>query len=230
MHKTIIAIVGLIGLGVSQAHAYTFDRSLPSDVANQMKLDLDFVASIEGSQATPLHQRIFGAVSGSIYKGFFESRINVIGFNSCGGGAAVACVIPWYGSDKMWVTKNYIQFSHPQVARLMVVFHESRHSEVNNGNWSHATCPVPFRDEQGNDKKSIWTGAPLAGEDACDETPFGSYGSSTIMLKNISKYCANCTDKVKMDASLYADDQMGRIIDAEAIRQMRKDLYQKVGI
>ncbi|MCM2280192.1 MAG: hypothetical protein NDJ89_19160 [Oligoflexia bacterium] len=225
MNKTLIALLGILGW-TSFAHGYSFDRSLPKDVADQMKQDLEFVATIQGTQATPLHQQIFGKVNGTGYKTFFESRINLIGFNSCGGGSAVACVIPFMGSDKMWVTRNYIKFSHPQVARLMVVFHESRHSEVRNGNWAHATCPMPFLDENGNDKKSIWTGAELAGQDACDETPFGSYGSSTIMLKNVSKFCENCTDKVKFDAGLYADDQMGRIIDQNAIDRMKKDLYQ----
>ena len=43
------------------------------------------------------------------------------------------------------------------------------------------------------------------------------------MLKNISKYCSNCNDKVKMDAALYADDQLGRIIDAGAKQQMKDD-------
>ena len=108
----------------------------------------------------------------------------------------------------------------------MVVFHEARHTETMNGNWPHATCPTPFLDAEGKDKRSIWTGATLAGEPACDRTPLGSYGSSTIMLKNIQKYCDNCSDKVKMDAGLYADDQFGRIISDSARRQMQDDLYK----
>jgi hypothetical protein len=107
----------------------------------------------------------------------------------------------------------------------MVVFHESRHTEDANDNWPHATCPTPFLDSHGKDMTSIWTGATLAGEPACDVTPLGSYGSSTIMLKNVQKFCSNCTDKVKMDAGIYADDQMGRITGADAKTQMLKDLY-----
>ncbi|HLD99810.1 MAG TPA: hypothetical protein VJB59_06100, partial [Bdellovibrionota bacterium] len=138
---------------------------------------------------------------------------------------AVACVIPMYSSSKMWLTENFVKFSHPQVSRMMVVFHEARHTEVKNRNFPHATCPVPFKDADGQDMKSIWTGATLAGEPACDKTPFGSYGSSLIMLKNIQKFCLNCTDKVKMDAGLYADDQFKRIIDQNAIQAIKKDLY-----
>jgi cyclophilin family peptidyl-prolyl cis-trans isomerase len=53
----------------------------------------------------------------------------------------------------------------------------------------------------------------------------GSYGSSMIMLKNISKYCTNCSDKVKLDAGIYADDQFKRIIDEKAIQDIMSDLY-----
>ena len=40
------------------------------------------------------------------------------------------------------------------------------------------------------------------------------------------KFCTNCTDKVRMDAGLYADDQFGRIIDEGARQQMINDLYK----
>ncbi|OGQ94607.1 MAG: hypothetical protein A2521_06170 [Deltaproteobacteria bacterium RIFOXYD12_FULL_57_12] len=208
----------------SEARGYTFDADVPADIQSQMRSDLAFVAGLLGSGATKLHHQIFGPVGGAAYSKFFETRVSAIGMNGCGNGNAVACVIPFWNPSKMWLTKNYIKFSHPQVSRMMVVYHEARHTESRNGNWPHASCPRPFRDAQGRDMKSIWTGALLAGEPACDETPFGSYGSSTIMLKNIAKFCTNCTDKVKMDAALYADDQLGRIIDADARRQMQDDL------
>jgi hypothetical protein len=128
-------------------------------------------------------------------------------------------------SSKIWLTHNYTDFDHPQVAKMMVVFHEARHTEDDNGNWAHATCPTPFKDDQGRDMKSIWTGSTLAGEPACDDVSIGSYGSSTIMLKNIQKFCTNCTDKVKMDAGIYSDDQFKRITGARAKDEMKKDLY-----
>lgn len=210
----------------SVALAYTFDANVPADTRKQVTQDLAFMNTIEGSGVSSLHQGIFGNVSGPVYTRFFESRVTAIGKNSCGSGKAVACVIPFIDSSKMWLTDNYIKFSHPQVARMMVVFHEARHTEVSHGNYPHATCPVPFQDANGEDMKSIWTGAPLAGEPACDETPYGSYGSSLIMLKNIQKFCKNCTDKVKMDAGIYADDQFKRITDDGAIQAIKKDLYR----
>lgn len=206
-----------------QTRGYTFDPDVPADIQAQMRADLAFIAQLKGSGATKLHQRIFGPLDGAAYAKFFETRVSAIGMDGCGNGNAVACVIPYRNPSKMWLTKNFVRFSHPQVSRMMVVYHEARHTESRNGNWPHAYCPEPFKDAQGRDMKSIWTGALLAGEPACDETPFGSYGSSTIMLKNIAKFCTNCTDKVKMDAELYADDQLGRIIDEGAKKQMQDD-------
>ncbi len=224
MKKWIFTVIAV--LASTSAFAYDFDPSLPKPVQEQIRSDLSFMATIQGGQPTSLHQQIFGAIDGANYKQFFESRVTSVGYNSCGGGAAVACVIPWLGSSKIWMTDNYIKFSHPAIARLMIVYHETRHTEVQNDNWPHAYCPVPFRGEDGKEMKSIWTGAPLAGEPACDETPMGSYGSSTILLKNISLACTNCNEKVKMDAGIYADDQLGRITNQDAKQQMRRDFGQ----
>lgn len=220
--KTLV-MTGISFLLTTQAWAVTFDTNVPKDIQNQMVLDLDFMTTLQGSGQTPFHQQIFGTVSGESYKKFFDTRIVRIGLNACGGGMAVACVIPMMGSNRMFVTQNFIKFSHPQISRMMVVYHEARHSETNHQNWPHDTCPTPFLDEQGNNMTSIWTGAQLAGEPACDSTPFGSYGSSTIMLKNVSKYCSNCSDKVKMDANMYATDQLGRIDDKQVKQSMIDD-------
>ena len=203
-----------------------FDRDVPADIQAQMRADMAFIGGIQGGSGTPLHKKIFGAVDGATYVRFFNSRVTGIGMNDCGSAKAVACVIPMRDPSKMWLTQNFVKFDHPQIARMMVVFHESRHTETRNDNWPHATCPTPFLDANGKDMVSIWTGATLAGEPACDVTPLGSYGSSTIMLKNVQLSCTNCTDKVKMDAGLYADDQMGRIIDAGAKKEMQTDFGQ----
>lgn len=205
---------------------YVFEPNVPANIQQQMREDLAFIDGIKGQTATPLHKSIFGLVDGPSYTKFFNDRVTAIGMNSCGGGSGVACVIPIKGATKMWLTQNFVKLSHPQVARMMIVFHEARHTEKKNGFWSHATCPTPFLDANGKEVKSIWTGAKLAGEAACDDTPLGAYGSSTIMLKNISKHCANCTDKVKMDSGLYADDHLMRITDEVAKKEMQEDFEQ----
>lgn len=226
--RQLIALLAVsVVCSATSAFAYRFDNDVPQNVQDQMKNDLAFMTQIQGQTASPLHQQIFGSLGGSSYTNFFENRVKSVGMNDCGSANAVACVIPFFGSSKIWLTQNYIRFSHPQVARMMVVYHEARHTERSNGNWSHANCPQPFLDSKGKEMKSIWTGAPLAGEPACDVTPLGSYGSSTIMLKNISKLCTNCTAKVKMDAGIYADDQFGRITSADARKQMLNDIFKQ---
>ena len=56
------------------------------------------------------------------------------------------------------------------------------------------------------------SGVSLAGEDACDEVPLGAYGIEWVMLKNVQRYCSNCTGKVKQDAGFFADDTLKRIV------------------
>ena len=209
---------------VAGGKGLAFDADVPASVQSQMRADLGFIGTIRGGAGTPLQRKIFGGgVDGATYVRFFNSRVTGIGMDDCGSEKAVACVIPFRDPSKMWLTRNFVMFDHPQISRMMIVFHEARHTETRNGNWPHATCPMPFLDAAGKDVVSIWTGATLAGEAACDVTPLGSYGSSTIMLKNVQKFCTSCSDKVRMDAGLYADDQMGRITDEGARRQMLGD-------
>lgn len=220
--KRFLSLCAVIGSVVG--YGYTFDK-VPAEIQKQITDDMAFINSIAGNTSSKLHEKIFGKVEGLTYTKFFESRVTSIGMNSCGGNPkAVACVIPFLGSSRIWLTPNYTKFDHPLMAKMMVVFHESRHTEVKNGNWSHATCPTPFIDPKtGKEKTSIFTGATLAGEPACDETPLGSYGSSQIMLKNIQKFCTNCSEKVKMDAGIYGDDQLGRML-GDAKIQIEQDL------
>jgi hypothetical protein len=215
-----VLLILFSGAPSTQCFAYTFDRTVPDSVKQQLLADLAFADAIRGEAASPLHQQIFGEkVDGPTYTEFFSSRVQAIGMNSCGSENAVACVNPLFGTNKIWLTPNYLKFSQPQIAKMMVLFHESRHTESKNDYWPHAQCPESFPE------KSIWTGAPLAGQSACDVSAYGSYGSSLILLKNIQEHCTNCSDKVKMDAGLYADDQLKRIIDPGANQAIKKDLY-----
>ena len=226
--RCILSMTGVL-LGVSlssQALAVQFDSNVPLAIQTQMNADLGFMNSLEGQYKTAFHQQIFGAFGGNSYKKFFESHILEVGLDGCGLGNAVACVKPWAGK-KMFLTNNFIKFSHPQIARMMVAYHEARHTEIENGSWAHDTCPTPFVNDDGSEKRSIWTGASLAGEKACDSTALGSYGSSTILLKNVALFCTNCTDKVKMDADLYATDQLGRIDEPAVKKAMLADFNGK---
>ncbi len=213
----------------SLAGPLQFDSDVPAAIKAQMLDDLKFIGSIQGGKASPLHQKIFGELDGKNYTKFFESHVRGVGMDDCGDSKAVACVIPFMNPRKMWLTPNFVNFTHPAIARLMILFHEARHTESGHGHWSHATCPEPFLDANGKDMTSIWTGSSLAGHPACDETPLGSYGSSTIMLKNIEKQCTNCSEKVRLDAGIYADNQLGRIIDDDARAEMLSDFKKLNG-
>lgn len=223
MKKQLLALLLVTATATTTLAALQFDSDVPAKIQTQMVEDLAFMGQITASGQTPFHKAIFTEVSGKAYQQFFDSRIFSVGLDACGGGAAVACVQPFFDPNKMWLTENFIKFSHPQVARAMVVYHEARHSESKNGNWMHATCPRPFLDANGKDMVSIWTGAKLEGQPACDSSHLGSYGSSTIMLKNISKFCANCNDKIKMDADIYAMNQLDRISKPAVKQSMLAD-------
>ncbi len=209
------------------AKSIKFDSNVEASLKTQMLADLNFMGSITSTHATPLHQQVFGKVDGSNYMKWLTSRVFSAGKDGCGNPNAVACVNPMY-ANKIWITTNYIKFSHPQIARLSVVYHEARHTETQHSNWSHATCPTPFLNDKGQDMRSIWTNALLQGEPACDITAFGSYGTQTILLKNIALNCANCNSKVKADADLYANDQLGRIVDAASKSAMKKDFQSRL--
>lgn len=203
-----------------------FAPSVPFKIRAQMSGDMEFVSAIRAEEASGLHRNIFGSVDGRDYLRFFSDRIECIDMGSCGDSiAAVACVYGW-NSSKMFLAKGYSLLNIPQIARIGIVFHEARHAEADHDGWPHALCPEPFKDESGNDVRGIFSGDLLAGQYGCDTTPFGAYGTGLVMLKNISKHCANCTDKVRMDAGLYADDLLRRIIDPAAVKAIQDDLYR----
>lgn len=212
----------LLCVSVSQADSgLKYDATVTPAVKAQMEDDIVFINSINGAKTTPLYSQIFGKMDGAVLTNWLLSRVKAVGYEERNDGAVayVMLLMPW----KMWLTQNFVQFSHPAIARLMIVYHEARHTEIKSGGNPHATCPTPFKDEKGNDMKSIWTGRLLQGEPACDISPFGSYGSSTILLKNVAMNCDSCSEKVKMDADIYASDQIGRVTDANAKEQMKKD-------
>ncbi len=193
-----------------------FDANVSEKLKAQVLSDFQFLQSIQGSKASPVHAETFGSVNGSNYQNWFSSRVFYFGLDGCGGNSAVACVKPQF-KNKVWVTSNYTAFDHPQISRLMTLFHEARHTEDAHENWPHAKCPRVFP------HRSIWTGGRLANHTACDATAYGSYASASVMLNNVARFCENCSEKVKADAKIYADDQVLRVIEPAAIALLKKD-------
>jgi hypothetical protein len=205
------------------SEALQFSPDLPAVTASQIEGDLKFISSVQGSKVSPLHDKVFGKMQGSNYATWFMNRIALIDYTT-GDDGTVAFVIPQIDSTRLFLTGNYVTANAPQIARLMVIFHEARHTESIGNYWPHATCPSPFTNAMGADVKSIWTNLPLSGESACDTQVLGAYGVSIILLQNIANNCESCSEKVKLDANLYAQDQLLRITDKEAQTSLRVDL------
>ena len=93
--KTVTVMISIMLIAL-QASALNFDNDVPKDIQDQMVQDLAFANQIASTGQTPFHKEIYKEVSGSAYKSFFESHINSVGLDSCGGGAAVACVQPFF--------------------------------------------------------------------------------------------------------------------------------------
>lgn len=200
---------------LSAKAAIEFDDKVPAGVKKQITQDLAVARALSGGASSHLFQAIFGAntLDGAALLQFFTDRITSIGLNACGGGTGVAaCVIPQLDPHKMNLTNFYLQSSIPQIYRLSVVFHESRHSEDQNDNWMHINCPIPFIGADGKDVLGIISGTKMEGKPACDNTAMGAYGLQAVLLKNVQHACTVCGDKVKMDAQLFGDDTIKRIV------------------
>ena len=203
-----------------------FDFNFPEKQEKMIRQDMDFMKSLSGDTATPLHQQIFKSVtlSGKSYENYFNSRVNIFGFSECSDDAAViACVNPLSDVNKMWITTHYTTFNMPQVYRVSVMIHEARHTEGAHDFYFHEKCPTPFLDESGKDVKGIFSGVKLEGQEACDNIVTGAYGVEAIFLKNIEKHCLNCNEKVRMDGRIYGDNLIIRIINPSAREALRRD-------
>jgi hypothetical protein len=193
--------------------------------------DLSFVAAIQGSGATKLHQQVFGAVDGPTYIKWFTDRVKSVGYDPDEDDAiAYVDISTETGTDhsKIWLAQGYSEKSRPQIARVDDVFHEARHTEDAHGNWEHVDCPNPYQDDKGKDVVDHEGGKVGGMELACDNTPVGAYGVAGIMLKNIQSFCVSrgCTKKVRMDAGLYSADDVQRVIGTQAAQDLKADLPQ----
>lgn len=229
MRSTVLttALVSLV-LWASSAWGLSYEPSVPPQLAQRIRADLGFVELIRGGPATPLHRKVFGETLGTDDLIWFENRVERIGYthaigeqrgttaynDSADGQRHHIVVTDWFARPDM-----------PQIARISILFHEARHSEESGAYWPHRKCPKPFRDANGREMRSSYTGLPLAGEYACDATALGAYGVSVIMLMNLAHSCQNCNEKVRNDAAFYAADQLQRLLlrsDRERIKDDAK--------
>jgi hypothetical protein len=206
------------------ARALPFEPSVDAALRRQLEADFDFLGSLQGADATPLHRQVYGPLEGTAYLRWFDARVHSIGSRVCGPPAAVACVAPFLSEHTMWIAPTYSTFNLPQIYRLLVVLHEARHTERAHAYYGHVNCPE--NDLEGRPLTGIFSGVPLGGKPGCDRTALGAYGAGLLFIKNVGEHCANCTGKVRMDAGFYADDTLKRIVDRPAYDALRADLYR----
>lgn len=222
---SVIAILLVTAMTIPSYADPAFSTNVPEGIRTQMRQDFAFLSTLNGSRTSELYTEFFGGrtLQGSDLVAFFTKRIARVELGNCGLGPAVACVKYILDPNKMWLTPVFQTINVPQLLRVSVLLHEARHSESDNDNWTHITCPVPFRDEFGRDNVSIFSGAKLEGQPGCDETPMGAYGLQVVLFRNIERACANCNQKLRMDARIFGDDMVKRIINPAAKRSLQDD-------
>jgi len=202
-----------------------FSGLVPVAVKEQMQTDLRLLQDMKGQDATPIFRQMFaGAFSGATLYDFFKARIKAVGMDDCDGPLMAACVIHSLSRTTLFLTESYSKFDMPQVFRVSILLHESRHTEAEGHFWMHAKCPRPFRDWKGQPVISMVSHAPLDGQPACDQTAYGAYGLQAEFLKNTEMYCENCNEKVKLDAKIFGTDTVRRISNPAASAEIRRDL------
>lgn len=193
-------------------------KGLSADLSRQLITDFQELLTMRGTKASPLNLKIFDgrSVNGANYFSFVSSRISSFDQSACGGPPVAACN---YFSPTMSIAPGYSDC--PQIERISFVIHESRHSEEKNNYWTHVGCPALGLDGQpiiGYDSHM-----DLADLPACDDTAYGAYGVQYIFLKNIANHCETCSDKIKMDAKIYSDSFIHRIVDPASAQELNAD-------
>lgn len=194
-----------------------FDENFPASTRAQISNDLNFIYQAKLKRHTPLHQKIFG-VNKNAYQDYFETRVKSMGFD----GSASAdwqAALSDTEANKIVVAASYIVNNYPQIGRLQILFHEARHAEVNH--WLHTVCPAQLVDYEAH--KVLSYREDLIGELGCDTSELGAYGLTSVLTKNISKYCESCTEKVRMDADFYSEDAASRIVNMKARQRLKID-------
>ncbi|MBC7369941.1 MAG: hypothetical protein H7326_00145 [Bdellovibrionaceae bacterium] len=228
--KFIIFLVLPAFLSTAAFAALNFSSAVPAAVKQQMLKDIELTKTIEGDSTSKLYLNIFATpkLQGEALNQFFEKRIANVDLNDCGGGAGVAaCVQTFISPNTMFLTQNFVTADLPQIYRVSILFHESRHTEVMNGGWSHVNCPTPYLDEQNRDIVGKISGIKMEGKPACDNVALGAYGLQAVMLKNIQNTCTTCSEKILMDSEIFGDDALMRISDTGVRKLMRSDLEKK---
>ncbi len=202
-----------------------FDSSVPPELRAQMLDDMAFMASIQGQhdenyrpRASTMHKEIFGPVSGSFYLDFFLARTRKISFDPSDKDSFLSAHM-YYGPRQLMLYKHYTHHTISQLDRLDCLIHEARHAERSDDprfdGWQHSFCDIPFLDANKREVR------------ACDDTLKGGYGVTAVMFNNIARFCTNCTEKVRRDAQLIADDDIKRVNNPDNRKFILQDIQSE---
>ncbi len=206
------------------ARALQYDADVPPDIRATLDASLTLIGSVRGGPASPLHRKYFGPnVDGRDYLRFFNARVQAVGYDprpsNVEGG--IAYVDP-NDPHRLWLTSLFPQVRHDLVPMLNILIHEARHTEPARQFYAHSVCPA-----NGPDGRPITSGSaavPLAGMYACDEMDDGAYALMAVLLLNVAKSCTSCTADDKIYAALYGMDNLHRLIDADALSAVSRDV------
>lgn len=206
------------------AFALKYESDVPPDVQKVLKTDLEWMKTVKGTDRSKRHAKIYGDVAGADYLKFFNDRIDTIGYAGDMGDSVMAYVQP-FDPHTMYLTSNITKYNTPQAWRMATLWHESRHSESENGNWSHVNCPKDIKDTHGNPLVGPLSGKPLANQPACDDVADGAYGATGTMFGNLARYCTDaCGEKFKADAEIIFQDGINRLVNDDLREELAHDL------
>ena len=189
------------------------------DITAKILNDLRSLLSIQGSTATPLHKKFFGdgPLDGLSYLAYVMRVHDIFEYD-----ASMVSSAPFLqaGIDRIYFGKSYFYSSFPLVVRLSALIHEAVHNDTSEAD---QLCPVPFLDEKGRDKITLYGKVKLEGLPACADKYDGPYGRQVVMLKNIEKYCESCDEKMRLEAGRFANELLERFISMEAKKALIDD-------
>lgn len=199
--------------------------NFPEAIELQIESDLDFVFGMKGAHVSPLFKRFYGSMGEDSFRRYL-APVKYFIYATCSSEVVVACADPQDNSNRIHINPSFDLLKLPQLVRISFWFHEIRHLNSRNDYWLETACPKPFRDKDGDDVMSIFSGNRLEGLGACSDSWEGAYAYQEVLLRNIAEHCDNCDAKLKIDAEFYADYFLQRITNPAAAKILRDDAAQ----
>ena len=202
--------IGIIATGSCLAAGIKVSRDVPGDAVLKLRSDLDYAKSLKAIKVSPLHEKIFGPM-GIGYLQFLDKNLEFIAWYAGSVPKGVGGFVKAAEKNKktFYLTSEFLNYDLPPLYRIGLYLHESRHTEVTDP--GHRLCPDNYKDENGEDIVTHFGRVVLSGKPGCDVGYSNAYGITVTYYLNILHNCENCSEKVKMDAEIFAEDSLNRL-------------------